>query len=44
VIGYDIDFNRYFQTYRPPRPLKEIEADIRAVEKDIVSMLCDVAG
>ncbi len=30
--------------YRPPRPLEEIEADIQAVEKDIVAMLREVAS
>ena len=44
VIGYEINFNRYFYRYSPPRPLEEIEADIRAVEGDIVRMLGDVTG
>lgn len=38
-IGYEINFNRYFYKYAPPRPLEEIESDIRAVEKDILEML-----
>jgi type I restriction enzyme M protein len=42
LIGYEINFNRYFYRYAPPRPLEEIEADIRAVEKDIVTMLAEV--
>jgi type I restriction enzyme M protein len=44
VVGYEINFNRYFYEYRPPRPLEEIEADIQAVEKEIVAMLREVAG
>ncbi len=36
--------NRSFYEYVPPRPLEEIEADIQAIEKDIVSMLREVAG
>jgi type I restriction enzyme M protein len=44
IVGYEINFNRYFYEYRPPRPLEEIEADIQAVEKDIVVMLREVAG
>ena len=44
IVGYEINFNRYFYEYRPPRPLEEIEADIRQVEKEIVAMLRDVAG
>ena len=44
MVGYEINFNRYFYAYRPPRPLEEIEADIQAVEKDILAMLREVAG
>jgi type I restriction enzyme M protein len=44
IIGYEINFNRYFYKYTPPRPLEEIEADIRAIEKDIVRMLSEVTG
>ena len=44
IVGYEINFNRYFYAYRPPRPLEEIEADIQAVEKDILAMLREVAG
>jgi type I restriction enzyme M protein len=43
-IGYEINFNRYFYRYTPPRPLEEIEADIRAIETDIVRMLAEVTG
>lgn len=28
-VGYEINFNRYFYVYKPPRPLKEIEKDIK---------------
>ena len=44
LVGYEINFNRYFYEYRPPRPLKEIEADIQQVEKEIVAMLREIAG
>jgi len=44
VVGYEINFNRYFYRYRPPRPLEEIEADIRSVERDIVRMLGEITG
>ena len=43
LVGYEINFNRYFYEYRPPRPLEEIEADIQQVEKEIVAMLREVA-
>jgi len=44
LIGYEINFNRYFYRYTPPRPLEEIEADIRSIEKDIVRMLGELTG
>ncbi|MBW2631895.1 MAG: SAM-dependent DNA methyltransferase [Deltaproteobacteria bacterium] len=43
-IGYEINFNRYFYKYTPPRPLEEIEADLRLIEKEIADMLAEVAG
>ena len=38
-VGYETNFNRYFYRYVQPRPLEEIEADIRTIEKDIRKML-----
>ncbi len=38
-MGYEINFNRYFYKYTPPRPLEEIEADIKTVEQEIMVML-----
>jgi type I restriction enzyme M protein len=43
-VGYKINFNRYFYKYTPPRPLEEIEDDIRKVEKEVLEMLREVAG
>jgi len=43
-VGYEINFNRYFYQYQPPRILEEIEADIKVLEKDILEMLREVAG
>ena len=43
-LGYEINFNRYFYQYKPPRPLAEIEADIQAIERDIMEMLRDMSG
>ena len=43
-VGYEINFNRYFYQYKPPRNLEEIEADIKLIETDIVTMLREVAG
>jgi type I restriction enzyme M protein len=44
LVGYEINFNRYFYRYKPPRALEEIEADIREIETDIVRMLAEVTG
>ena len=44
IVGYEINFNRYFYKYTSPRPLEEIEAEIRTIEKDIVRMLAEVTG
>jgi len=44
IIGYEINFNHYFYRYTPPRPLEDIEQDIRDLETDIVKMLADVTG
>ena len=43
-IGYEINFNRYFYKYSPPRPLEEIEADLKQIENEIARMLAEVAG
>jgi type I restriction enzyme M protein len=44
IVGYEINFNRWFYTYQPPRPLGEIEADIKKIEGEIMEMLREVAG
>lgn len=38
-VGYEINFNRYFYKYVPPRPLDQIEADLKAVEDEILDLL-----
>jgi len=43
LIGYEINFNRYFYKYVPPRPLEEIEADIKKLEGEIMEMMGEVA-
>ena len=44
TVGYEINFNRCFYRYSPPRPLKDIDADIRTIESDIVRMLREVTA
>ena len=43
-VGYEINFNRYFYQYQPPRPLSEIEADIKALEGEIMALLKEVTA
>jgi len=42
VVGYEINFNRYFYEYQPPRDLEEIDAELKAVEADIAAVLAEV--
>lgn len=41
-VGYEIPLNRHFYVYQPPRPLVEIESDIKSLEADIMAMLGEV--
>jgi type I restriction enzyme M protein len=38
-IGYEIPLNRHFYVYIPPRPLEEIEAEMKALEREIAELL-----
>ncbi len=42
--AYEINFNRYFYEYTPPRPLAEIDADIKEMEEKIIRLLREVTG
>lgn len=42
IVGYEINFNRYFYVYQAPRPLAEIDADLKAVEAEIAALLGEV--
>jgi len=41
-VGYEINFNRIFFRYQPPRPLAEIDAELAEVEKRILDLLREV--
>ena len=43
-VGYEINFNRYFYKYIPPRPLEQIDAEMKALEAEIAGLLKEVAG
>ena len=37
--GYEIPFNRHFYVFHPPRPLAEIDAELRGVTDRILAMI-----
>ncbi|SCG14843.1 type I restriction enzyme M protein [Micromonospora echinofusca] len=41
-IGYEIPFTRHFYVYKPPRPLAEIDAELKALEAEIQALLGEV--
>lgn len=42
IVGYEIPFNRHFYVYEPPRALAEIDADLDAVSREIMTLLQEV--
>jgi type I restriction enzyme M protein len=43
-IGYEIPLARQFYHYLPPRPLEEIDAEIKELEEEIQALLRDVTA
>jgi type I restriction enzyme M protein len=43
-VGYEINFNRYFYKYVPPRPLEEIDEELKSLESEISDLLKEVAA
>ncbi|WP_168705204.1 type I restriction-modification system subunit M [Gordonia paraffinivorans] len=43
-IGYEIPFTRHFYRYTPPRPLEEIQRDLRKLVTEIQTMLKEVGA
>jgi type I restriction enzyme M protein len=41
-VGYEIPLTRHFYKYVPPRPLEEIDAEIKALEAEIQALLAEV--
>lgn len=38
-VGYEISFNRYFYVFKPPRPLGEIDAELKQTTDRILDMI-----
>ena len=43
-IGYEINFNRYFYKYQPPRDLNEIQQEIKVLEAEIMQLLAEITN
>ena len=41
-VGYEINFNRHFYKYTPPRPLEVIDAELKEAEAEIARLLREV--
>ena len=41
-VGYEIPFTRQFYRYVPPRPLEEIDADLKKLGKEIIDLLGEI--
>jgi type I restriction enzyme M protein len=41
-IGYEINFNKYFYQYAPQRSLKEVAADLFAIEEETENLLTEI--
>jgi type I restriction enzyme M protein len=42
-VGYEIPFNRHFYVFKPPRPLAEIDAELKTVTDRIVAMIGELS-
>jgi type I restriction enzyme M protein len=42
-IGYEIPFNRHFYVFKPPRPLEEIDTELKTVTSRIVAMIGELS-
>ena len=43
-VGYGINFNRYFYKYVPPRPLADIDGELKTLEAEIAHLLREMAA
>ena len=41
-VGYEINFNRYFYRYEPPRPIDEISVEWRQLEAEIAGLVGEI--
>ncbi|WP_108448326.1 class I SAM-dependent DNA methyltransferase [Halomonas sp. BN3-1] len=44
IVGFEIPFNRHFYRFTPPRPLEEIDADLKACTDRIKQMIEELSA
>ena len=44
IVGFEIPFNRHFYQFTPPRPLEEIDADLKACTDKIKQMIEELSA
>ena len=44
IVGYEIPFNRHFYVFTPPRPLAEIDSDLKACTDRIKQMIEELSA
>lgn len=42
-VGYEIPFNRHFYVFKPPRPLSDIDAELKVVTDRILTMIGELS-
>jgi type I restriction enzyme M protein len=42
-VGYEIPFNRHFYDFKPPRPLSDIDAELKGVTDRILTMIAGLS-
>jgi type I restriction enzyme M protein len=42
-VGYEVPFNRHFYVFKPPRPLAEIDAELKTVTDRIITMIAELS-
>jgi len=43
-VGFEIPFNRHFYVFKPPRPLADIDAELKGVTDRILSMIAGLSA
>ena len=44
IVGFEIPFNRHFYLFKPPRPLEEIDQDLKACTDRIKQMIEELSA